>query len=335
MAAFGGLTPEQAGLGGQPLGPSRKLGADGKIYLNSGELWNPDPTGGQPIMPRSSFQGNTSNPNQAYSDYLGSIQQYQQQQMQQMQQQMAQQPKPAPVAAPAAPPAQFDPQSLSRFVTNVPMNVLNGGNPAPARPSYAAHPFGGAGQGGAFAGLNTGAPALTAQPAAAPEHLADGGPPAMSAAPWYMRREATAPHFGGFLPGASGGRTDNKNISVPGGSFVIPADVVSGLGQGNSMAGANVLHKMFSTGPYGMKLNKMNRASSGLPRAPGMTKFAAGGVPPGHTPIVAAAGEFVVPPDAISNKFGDLDKGHKVLNKFVVEQRKNHVKTLKKLPPPK
>ena len=44
--------------------------------------------------------------------------------------------------------------------------------------------------------------------------------------------------FSGYIPGTTGGRTDNKPISVKDGSYVIAADILSGLGEGNSHAGA-------------------------------------------------------------------------------------------------
>ncbi len=40
-------------------------------------------------------------------------------------------------------------------------------------------------------------------------------------------------------------------MAVPPGSYVIPSDVVSGLGEGNTKAGADALYKQFKMGPYG------------------------------------------------------------------------------------
>jgi hypothetical protein len=47
--------------------------------------------------------------------------------------------------------------------------------------------------------------------------------------------------FAGYIHGNTGGRTDNKDIDVGSGSYVIPADILSGLGEGNSIAGAHAL----------------------------------------------------------------------------------------------
>jgi hypothetical protein len=69
----------------------------------------------------------------------------------------------------------------------------------------------------------------------------------------------------------------------------------------------------------------------------GEAGFAEGGQ--GHggkpTPIVAAGGEIVIPPEKILEKFGDIDRGHKILDKWVVETRKHHIKTLRTLKPPR
>jgi hypothetical protein len=106
------------------------------------------------------------------------------------------------------------------------------------------------------------------------------------------------------------GRTDTVDISVPGESFVIPADIVSSLGEGNTAHGYKVLEKMFP------------------PRRVGR----AGG---GKVPIVAAGGEFVVGPEHVQRLGGgDLAKGHKALRDFVGIVRKKAIKTLKKLPGP-
>ena len=41
------------------------------------------------------------------------------------------------------------------------------------------------------------------------------------------------------------GRTDHLNMHVPSGSYVIPADIVSALGEGNTMAGFRAVRHMF------------------------------------------------------------------------------------------
>lgn len=74
----------------------------------------------------------------------------------------------------------------------------------------------------------------------------------------------------------------------------------------------------------------------------GETKFgnffnskASGGATDG-VPIVAAGGEYVIPPeDVVHIGGGDLDHGHKVLDAFVKKMRQKTIKTLQNLPGPK
>lgn len=148
----------------------------------------------------------------------------------------------------------------------------------------------------------------------------------------------------GFLHSSVPGRTDKLPISVGGGAYVLPADHVAALGQGNSLAGADKVNKMFKMGPYGTSLGGMHAAG----KAPGAhlnltPKAPAPGKPPkfaqgGHgkpTPIIAAGGEIVIPPEKIIAHFGKLSVGHKKLDDWVVATRKKHIKTLRKLKPPK
>lgn len=129
----------------------------------------------------------------------------------------------------------------------------------------------------------------------------------------------------GFLHSTVPGRTDKLPIAVKGGAYVLPADHVAALGQGNSLAGAATVNKMFKMGPYGTSPTPL-RALRGAKRADG-------GASP--TDIIAAGGEIVIPPEAIIDKYGDLDKGHKALDAWVVNTRKKHIKTLRNLKPPK
>lgn len=108
------------------------------------------------------------------------------------------------------------------------------------------------------------------------------------------------------------GRTDHHPIDVPPESYVIPADVVSGLGEGNTLNGMEIIKRMF-----------------GLPDKP-QQKLAAGGVP-----VVVAGGEVVLPPDVVAKAGGgDIKRGHKVLSAWVKRERAKTIKTLKSLPSP-
>jgi hypothetical protein len=145
----------------------------------------------------------------------------------------------------------------------------------------------------------------------------------------------------GFLHSSVPGRTDKLPISVSGGAYVLPADHVAALGQGNSLAGANIVNKMFRMGPAGTQLGGLHSARAPQPhlnlaaKPPKQTSFAKGGAHHGHVPIVAAGGEIVIPPDKIIQRFGSLDKGHHALDQWVIDTRKKHIKTLRKLKPPK
>ncbi len=154
-------------------------------------------------------------------------------------------------------------------------------------------------------------------------------------------------HPGGLIGSPIAGRTDRIPMSVAADSYVLPADVVSGVGQSNSLAGARFLDHALKVGPWGTSMPKMGRGK-GPPAPPPAWHpnttaggFAAGGVPKGVEPvkIVAAGGEYVVPPYVVKHHpflgRGDMNRGHRVLDKFVKRVRSHTVKTLKNLPPPK
>ena len=116
------------------------------------------------------------------------------------------------------------------------------------------------------------------------------------------------------------GRTDHLPMNVPSGSYVIPADIVSSLGEGNTMAGFRAVKHMFRAAPKG------SYAEGGITGAPV-------GEP---VPIVAAGGEYVLSPDEVVwAGGGDIDVGHRALDKWVTDTRKELIKTLKELPGPK
>jgi hypothetical protein len=147
------------------------------------------------------------------------------------------------------------------------------------------------------------------------------------------------PCHSGIINMAVGGRTDHIPMNVMEGSYVLPADIVSGLGEGNTMAGSKILDQMMKTGPAGVALPKF-RASPRFPEPP-KPMAARGGMmsqpaPSRPVPIIAAGGEYVVPPDAVRDLGkGDLSAGHDYLDNFVKYVRGHLVKTLSKLPGPK
>lgn len=111
----------------------------------------------------------------------------------------------------------------------------------------------------------------------------------------------------GPITGATGGRADKVPMHVPAGSYVVPADVVSGLGEGNTEAGQKAIAKMFPA----------HRARGGA------------------VPIMAAHGEAVISPEQLKARFGeDLDHAHAIMDAWVKHERDQLIETLRKLPGP-
>lgn len=136
----------------------------------------------------------------------------------------------------------------------------------------------------------------------------------------------------GAIHSSVAGRTDHLPIHVPTGSYVLPADIVSASGEGNTIAGFKHARRVFGGEPYGGGAQPYNHTG-------GPYGMAAGGVAENEDPgipIVAAGGEWVVHPHHVRNVGGgDLDMGHKVLDEFVKRYRKELIDTLKKLPGPR
>jgi hypothetical protein len=161
------------------------------------------------------------------------------------------------------------------------------------------------------------------------ERFASGGgvPPWIKSTNYELQRQlargASTP-----IKSAIPGRTDKIPAKVPVGSYVIPADVVSGLGEGNTDAGSAIIGKMISSMPFGIRKQQMPRGR-GLGR-----KFASGGSADAN--IIVAGGEYIVhPQDVAKIGHGDIDAGHEILDRFVKNARHANIKTLKKLPGPK
>jgi hypothetical protein len=81
--------------------------------------------------------------------------------------------------------------------------------------------------------------------------------------------------------------------------------------------------------------NKDFTLSESMYRDPKPIGKAHGGESSG-VPIVAAGGEWVIPPEQVRRVGeGDIDRGHRVLDDFVKAVRKELVGTLQKLPGPR
>jgi len=131
------------------------------------------------------------------------------------------------------------------------------------------------------------------------------------------------------------GRTDHLPMNVESGSYVIPADIISSMGEGNTMAGFKIARRMFSSSPY-FNQQKQPYTASPSPYTEGKPygARASGGRAP--VEIVAAGGEYVISPDDVTRLGdGDIDHGHEILDHFVKGYRNKTIKTLQKLPGPK
>ncbi len=128
------------------------------------------------------------------------------------------------------------------------------------------------------------------------------------------------------------GRTDHLPMHVPSGSYVIPADIISAMGEGNTMAGFKHMRRMFSGAPYGGD----GDIPYGGEQGPYNEPLKAKGGSTQSVPIVAAGGEYVLSPHEVKYAGGgDMDAGHRVLDDFVKRYRAQTIKTLSKLPGPK
>lgn len=139
----------------------------------------------------------------------------------------------------------------------------------------------------------------------------------------------------GPLHSSVAGRTDHLPSNVPNGAYVLPADIVSGLGESNTMAGFKVAKRMF--GGAKRHFSGTPYAGDGGPYGQGSTPYgmASGGSADG-VPVAVAGGEHVLAPHEVSFAgMGDLDAGHRALDEFVLRQRASTVKTLRGLPGPK
>lgn len=137
--------------------------------------------------------------------------------------------------------------------------------------------------------------------------------------PHGLAKVTTPTAEGGFIHSAIPGRTDRLAMNVRHGSHIIPADVVGALGQGNSLAGAKHLDMIIRSLP------------SGYARG-GRTKP----LPKTSESILAAGGEYIISPEEVrAYGSGDIDEGHKRLDKMIVELRKKEAHRMLKLPGPK
>jgi len=154
----------------------------------------------------------------------------------------------------------------------------------------------------------------------------------------------------GPIHSAVAGRTDHLPMHVASGSYVIPADIISAMGEGNTNAGFKQMKRIFAgipyggnRGPYGQPVGALPYGGGAMPYGQGATPYGAqmphraeGGFDKEAVPIVAAGGEYVLAPHQVAwAGGGDVDRGHRVLDEWVLRMRKKTIDTLKHLAPPK
>ncbi len=138
-----------------------------------------------------------------------------------------------------------------------------------------------------------------------------------------------SPINSGLLGSKTAGRTDRLPSMVSPGSHIIPADVVSGIGQGNSLAGGHILDNVFAHHLHSMFRHNLT------PQDKLHVKGLAKGGKTKHMPVILAGGEYHVSPEIVKAiGEGNEDKGHKALDKMIHNVRQHTIKTLKTLPKP-
>lgn len=157
--------------------------------------------------------------------------------------------------------------------------------------------------------------------------------------PWWEKSEARGEVSGGggFLAGTTPGRADAVRTTSPAGSYIVPADVVAGLGEGNSLSGARVLQEIMSSGPWGTPLGRPG-PSRALPHPEATQPQARGGTtqPTAQSvPVLLSHGEFSVTPEQVMRiGKGNLKRGHAILDAWIVKERAKQIAKLKSLPGP-
>jgi len=174
----------------------------------------------------------------------------------------------------------------------------------------------------------------------------------------YGPKRAEGGGITGPLLGTTDGRADDIDTSVPNGSHIIPSDVVSSLGEGNSVAGAAKLSKMFPNSAK-PKAPSIKMASSRIPNMPRIPQQSIPRIPKmphtlrmrhmpgsprglmagGHSSKVnvkLSDGEFAIHPHDVQHVAGDgdLERGHRALDAFILHVRHADIERRKHLPGP-
>lgn len=158
------------------------------------------------------------------------------------------------------------------------------------------------------------------------EEKASGGTvrnPAVTRALAVARRAKGGKIAVGPIKGDDGGRTDVHEAKVHDGGYILNADTISHMGESNSQAGLKRAQEIFGIGGHYDKSMPDHRED--------------GGKVENGKPIecILAGGEFSIHPRIVRKiGRGDIDLGHKILDKFSMDTRRDHIKVLASLPPP-
>ncbi len=180
----------------------------------------------------------------------------------------------------------------------------------------------------------------------------------LEAAPMLPGVHAEKIHTGP-IHSAVAGRTDHLPVEVPSGSYVIPADIISAMGEGNTNAGFKIWKGVLEglknakrdfggmpygqgAAPYGHKGGPYGGGSAPYNRDPAkpygnpLPGHAHGGTTGSNVKVVVAGGEYTLTPEEVEAiGDGDMERGHRALDDFVKQYRAKTIKTLSKLPGPK
>lgn len=148
--------------------------------------------------------------------------------------------------------------------------------------------------------------------------------------------------YTGWLDRVNGGGKGGSLFNPNTGSVAAPAAGTAAAPEGTKPSWLNRAAPLIGSiiagpigGLIGTGFKKNDQGQSGFNRLGDTLGFADGGATDG-VPIVAAGGEYVIPPeDVVHIGGGDLDHGHKVLDAFVKKMRQKTIKTLQSLPGPK
>jgi hypothetical protein len=127
---------------------------------------------------------------------------------------------------------------------------------------------------------------------------ADGG--SLSEHAWGAPEPATDHIHEGPIHSPVAGRTDHLPMHVASGSYVIPADIISAMGEGNTMAGFKQMRRMFGGSPYGASGEPYAGKDSLYDQGPSDTPYDPSGTP--YAPTKAEGGKATVP---TGNPYGD------------------------------